>query len=125
MPLMPFVTVDHAPGISDGQRLDLQQRLARVVMETFDAPPGNVRVFTRAIDPATIYMGDGRTDLALPIIRVEFITGRNVHQKRALVKGLAEVAADVLQIPVDQVRTVLFDQPLTEWARGARLMADQ
>jgi 4-oxalocrotonate tautomerase len=121
---MPFVTIDHFAGISEHQRQQLHVRLAGVVMETFGAPPANVRVFTRAIDRADVYMGDNNTDAALPIIRVEFITGRGDEQKQALVHGLAHVAAEVLAIPVDTVRTILFDQALTDWARGDRTMAN-
>lgn len=121
---MPFVTVDHFAGLDGETRRRLQARMAEVVMDAFQAPPGNVRVFTRAIDPADVYTADGVTENGLPVIRAEFLPGRTLEQKRALARGLAHAAADVLQVPVGRIRTILFEKERHDWARGDRLVAD-
>jgi|GEM_PF-3317488 len=121
---MPFVSIDHAPGLSDADRRQLQTRLADVVMKSFNAPPASVRVYTRTFDPATTYVADGDHESGLPVIRVEFLPGRNQEQKRALVHGLAHAAAEVLAVPVDRVRTILYEKERTDWARGDTMVAD-
>ncbi|MFZ5823705.1 MAG: tautomerase family protein [Bacillota bacterium] len=121
---MPFVSVDHFAGLDDTVRRRLQVRLAEVVMEAYQVPPGSVRVYTRAFDPADVYMANGETESGLPIIRVEYVSGRSLDQKRALVHGLAHAAAELLQIPVSRIRTILMEQETQNWARGDQLVAD-
>ncbi len=121
---MPFVSVDHAAGLSDSDRLELQKRMAEVVMKEFNAPPANVRIYTRAFDPVAVYVADGDHESGLPLIRVEYLPGRTQEMKRALVRGLARVAAEVLQVPVDRVRTILYEKEQTDWARGDIMVAD-
>jgi phenylpyruvate tautomerase PptA (4-oxalocrotonate tautomerase family) len=121
---MPFVTVDHVANLSDADRRRLQVRMAEVVMEAFAAPPSNVRVYTRAFNPADVYLADGSTDGGLPVIRLEFLPGRSLDQKRAVVRGLAHVAAEVLQVPVGQIRIILNEKDTCDWARGDRLVVD-
>ena len=121
---MPFVLVDHFAGLEETVRRRLQVRLAEVVMEAYQVPPGSVRVYTRAFDPADVYMANGETESGLPIIRVEYVSGRSLDQKRALVQGLAHAAAEILQIPVSRIRTILMEQETQNWARGDQLVAD-
>lgn len=121
---MPFVTVDHFAGLSQDTRRQLQVRMAKVIMEVFEVPPSNARVYTRAFDPADVYLADGNTEACLPVIRAEFLPGRNLEQKRALAHGLAHVAAEVLQVPVARIRTVLYEKEPHDWARGDRLVVD-
>lgn len=121
---MPFVTVDHPVGLSPKDRTLLQERLAKVVMETFGAPPGNVRVFTRAFEPGEVYVASGQTSTGLPVIRVEFLPGRTLEQKRALFHDMAHVAAEVFRVPVEQIRTILYEKERQDWARGDRSMAE-
>jgi phenylpyruvate tautomerase PptA (4-oxalocrotonate tautomerase family) len=121
---MPFISVDHFVGPDPALRRELQEKLAAVVTQHFEAPPGNVRVFTRAFDPADVYVTGGNHDSGLPIIRAEFLPGRNLDQKRALVRDLARTTAEVLHVPLAQIRTVLYEREREEWARGDVMMAD-
>lgn len=121
---MPFVTVDHFAGLPGEEQRELQVRLAKVVMEAFGVGPSSVRVYTRAFDPAAVYMADGETEAGLPVIRVEFLPGRNLDQKRVLVHGLAHAAADVLRIPVERLRIILYEKEKHDWGRGDLLVAD-
>lgn len=121
---MPFITVDHFAGLAPADRRRLQERLAAVVMEAFGAPAANVRIYTRALNPADVYLGDGAHETGLPVIRAEFLPGRTLEQKRALVKGLALVVSDVFQVQTDHIRTVLYEREREQWARGETLVAD-
>lgn len=121
---MPFVSVDHFAGLDQARRTELQRRMAAVVMEVFRVPPSSVRVFTRAFDPADVYMADGDTESGLPVIRVEFLPGRTLEQKRELVRGLAHAAAELTGVPVGSVRIILFEKDRHDWARGDQLVAD-
>lgn len=122
---MPFLSVDHFAGLPDADRKRLQVRLAEVVVETFRAPASSVRVFTRSFQPGDVYCADGDQESGLPVIRAEFLPGRTIDQKRALVKGLAEATAEVIQIPVDRIRIILTEKERQDWARGNQLVADQ
>jgi phenylpyruvate tautomerase PptA (4-oxalocrotonate tautomerase family) len=121
---MPFITVDHFQGVSAADRRLLAERLAQVVMQTYGAPPTNVRVFLRAFDPADVHMPNGEHESALPMIRVESLGGRTLDQRRALVQGLATVAAEVLRVPVENVRTIVYELGPDELARGEKLVQD-
>lgn len=121
---MPFVTVDHAAGISQDQKRALQASLTAAVVEAFGSVPGSVRVYTRAIDPDDVYCGDGNHTAGLPVIRAEFLEGRSFEQKKALIAALARAAAGALEVPVAQIRTILFDKLRKEWGRGESSMAD-
>lgn len=121
---MPFVTIDHAAGITPEQKRSLQEGLMAAVIEAFGSAPGSVRVFTRAIDPSDVFCGDGTHGVGLPVIRAEFLEGRTFEQKSLLIAGLARAAAGALGIPVAQVRTILFDKLRKEWGRGEASMAD-
>lgn len=116
---MPFVTVDYFAGITDEQRRQLQERLAASVTEAFAAPAHSVRVFCRPFDPANVYSADGNHGATLPVIRVEFLPGRTAAQKKALLQKLGPACAEVLNIPVAQVRSILFEKKRHDWARGA------
>lgn len=121
---MPFVSVDHFAGLDDSSRRRLQVRMAEVVIEAFQVPAASVRVFTRAVDPADVYTADGDTESGLPVIRVEFLPGRTLDKKRALARGLAHAAAEILHVPVGRIRTILFEKEREDWARGGQLIAD-
>ena len=115
---MPFVSIDYFAGISPETRRTLQERLTGAVVESLGAPAGSVRVFTRAVDPADVYCGDGEHAVGLPVIRVEFLEGRTYEQQKAMMKLLARSAAGVLGIPADQVRTIVRPHSKALWARG-------
>jgi 4-oxalocrotonate tautomerase len=121
---MPFITVDHFAGLPETDRQELQRRMAEAVMLHFKAPASNVRIFTRAFEPANVYVASGEWETGLPVIRAEFLPGRNLEQKRALVQSLAQITAEVLKIDVDLIRTILYERDRTEWARGDKLVAD-
>lgn len=121
---MPFISVDHFAGVSREQRRELQEQLAGVVIAAFGSPPGNVRVFTRAFDPDAVFTPGGEHAGTLPVIRAEFLPGRNYEQKKALIAGLAHRTAAVLQVPVEQIRVILYEKEKGDWARGPVPMAE-
>ncbi|MFZ5815978.1 MAG: tautomerase family protein [Bacillota bacterium] len=121
---MPVVTVDYAAGLHEADRHRMQVCMAEAVMQAFQAPPHTVRVLTRAVDPGDVYMADGHHHFGLPVIRVEFLPGRNLDQKRALVKALTHAAAEILNVPLERVRTILYEKAREDWARGDELVAD-
>lgn len=106
---MPFVTIDHFIGPAPELRRQLQQRVAQVVVETLGAPPENVRVFTRAFAPEDAYRGDGDAAAALPMIRVEMMSGRTLEMKRRLMVALARAVAEALGVDVADIRTVIYE----------------
>jgi 4-oxalocrotonate tautomerase len=121
---MPFVTIDYPKSAPVSARRQLQEGLAKVVLETLLVSVNNVRIYTRQIDQEDVYLANDQHDQGLPIIRVEFLEGRTPDQKRALVHGLAHAAADVLGVSVLQIRTILFERQATEWARGDRMVSE-
>lgn len=122
--LMPFVTIDYFANQAGVDRSQLQSRLAAAVVEGFSAPLSSVRVYSRPVDPADVYVGEGDTETGLPVIRMEFLPGRTLDQKRAVAQALARAAAEVLQVPVERIRTILYEKAREDWARGERLVAD-
>lgn len=121
---MPFITVDYFAGISDADARLLQERLTNVVVKAFNSPAGAVRIYLRPLTPAQVYVGSGEHATGLPVIRAEFLPGRTLDQKRDLVRGLAHATAETLRLPVEQVRTVLFERAKEEWARGDTMVCD-
>jgi len=115
---MPFVTVDHLAGVDPEVRRRLQQRVAQTVVDTLGVPPENVRVFTRAFSLEDVYRGDGEVAGALPMIRVEFMTGRSLELKRTLMIALARTVAEILGVDVAQIRTLIYENPPQHFAFG-------
>lgn len=122
---MPFVSIDHFADLAVSRCRELQKRLGDAVVEVLNLPPSQVRVFTRAVSREEVYMADGQTENGLPVIRVEYVGAIALERKRRLVAALAEVAAAVLEVPVARVRTILFEQEPTDWARGTNLVVDE
>ncbi|MEW8978544.1 MAG: tautomerase family protein [Symbiobacterium sp.] len=106
---MPFITVDHLAGVDPEVRRRLQERVAQTVVDTLGVPPQNVRVFTRAFAPEDVYRGDGDVTGALPMVRVEFMTGRSLELKRKLMVALARVVAETLGADAANVRTIIYE----------------
>lgn len=60
----------------------------------------------------------------MPIITVHMLPGRSREQKRAFIKGVAEVAAATLAVPEEAVRIVITEVDAEHWSIGSRTMAE-
>lgn len=60
----------------------------------------------------------------MPIVHVHMLEGRDIEKKRLLAKKLTEVIMEVCGSPADQVRVILSDMALHDYAVGGVLKAD-
>lgn len=60
----------------------------------------------------------------MPIVHVHMLEGRDIEKKRLLAKKLTDVIIEVCGSPADQVRVILSDMALEDYAVGGVLKAD-
>jgi 4-oxalocrotonate tautomerase len=60
----------------------------------------------------------------MPLINVQLIRGRTPEQKRALMRGIAQVAMDTLGSPEASVRVILNEVEPEHWGIGLKTKAD-
>jgi len=61
----------------------------------------------------------------MPIIRVEMFKGRNVDQKRALVRELTDAFVNTAGGSPQSVQVVIIDLDKGDWGSGGQLCADK
>jgi 4-oxalocrotonate tautomerase len=54
----------------------------------------------------------------MPLIRIDIMEGRPPEQIRALHERVAAVVAEILQTPVDRIRTYVTEFPPKAWGIG-------
>jgi len=60
----------------------------------------------------------------MPIVQIHMLEGRDLEKKRILVKKITDVIMEVCGSPADQVRVILSDMALHDYAVGGVLKAD-
>ena len=59
----------------------------------------------------------------MPVVMVEMWEGRNIDEKKQLVKDLTDAFVK-LGVPAQAVNVILRESPKTCWAQGGELCAD-
>ncbi|MCS7255440.1 MAG: tautomerase family protein [Thermomicrobium sp.] len=59
------------------------------------------------------------------VLKVTMVEGRTPEQKAALIRRLAEAAAQHFAVPVDEVRTIIYEVGRDEWGIGTITMAER
>ncbi|MCX7623660.1 MAG: tautomerase family protein [Thermomicrobium sp.] len=59
------------------------------------------------------------------VLKVTMVEGRTTEQKAALIRRLAEAAARHFGVPVDEVRTIVYEVGRDEWGIGTVTMAER
>ena len=54
----------------------------------------------------------------MPLVRIDIMEGRPPEQIRALHERVAAVVAEVLQAPIERIRTYITEFPPTAWGIG-------
>lgn len=52
------------------------------------------------------------------VLKVTMVEGRTPEQKATLIRRLAEAAARHFDVPVDEVRTIIYEVSRQEWGVG-------
>ena len=60
----------------------------------------------------------------MPIINVQMLPGRSPEQKRAFIKGVAEIAVATLAVPEEAVRILISEVGPDHWSIGTRTMKE-
>lgn len=63
-------------------------------------------------------------DMKMPIIRVDWIEGRTLEQKRSLAAKITEVVCECARTTPDRVTVIINDIPKTNHAKAGVLRAD-
>ena len=58
----------------------------------------------------------------MPMITVEWITGRTEQQKRQLAQQITQAFVSVANVPKEQVWIVFRDVKRSDWAMGGKLL---
>ena len=61
----------------------------------------------------------------MPIIRIEMFEGRDVEQKRNLVREVTRAFVDTAGGSADAVQVVITDVPKSDWGSGGVLCSDK
>jgi 4-oxalocrotonate tautomerase len=59
------------------------------------------------------------------ILRLTMLEGRTPEQKSELIRRLTDAAARHLDVPVEQIRMVIYEVPSTNWGVGGVSMAEK
>jgi 4-oxalocrotonate tautomerase len=62
---------------------------------------------------------------AMPLIEVTLAEGRTPVQLRTLISALTDAAAEAVDAPVDSIRVVIREVPLTHWGAGDVTIAER
>ena len=54
----------------------------------------------------------------MPIVQISLVQGRTPEKKEQLIKKVTDAIVEVLQIPADRVRIILYDIPKENLGRG-------
>ncbi len=52
------------------------------------------------------------------VLKVTMVEGRTPEQKATLIRRLAEAAARHFDVPIDEVRTIIYEVSRNEWGVG-------
>ncbi|MBQ8682633.1 MAG: 2-hydroxymuconate tautomerase family protein [Selenomonadales bacterium] len=61
----------------------------------------------------------------MPIVQIDFITGRTTEQKRVMVKKVTEAISTSIGCSEDAVTVVLREVPKENFAEGGTLLSDK
>jgi 4-oxalocrotonate tautomerase len=64
-------------------------------------------------------------ELAMPIVQIHLLEGRDVNKKRELVKNITQAVVDTLGSPPEKVRVILSDMKHHDYSVGGVLHCDQ
>ena len=107
---MPYVTISITPGFSAAQKKQLMQRTSDAVVQSIGAPVASVRVLLHELQDGC-YLNAGQFDTQGLMFVVEFIAGRTVEQKAALIAALSRAGSQTTGISESEVRTRIIDFP--------------
>jgi 4-oxalocrotonate tautomerase len=60
----------------------------------------------------------------MPIVQIEMLEGRNLDQKREMVKGVTEVLVNTLKCPPEAVHIIIREMKLENVAENGSLFLD-
>jgi len=60
-----------------------------------------------------------------PLVTIEIWEGRNVKEKRKLVKTVTEAVTDSIKCPKEAVIVIIRDVPKCNWGMGGELASDK
>src|SRR3546814_14662152 len=100
---MPFVTISITPGFSAAQKKQLMQRSSDAVEQSIGAPLASIRVLLHELQDGC-YLNAGEFNTQGLMFVVEFIAGRTVEQKAALIAALSRAGTETPGIPETEVR---------------------
>ncbi|UYO94912.1 tautomerase family protein [Pollutimonas sp. M17] len=107
---MPYVTISITPGFSAAQKKQLMQRTSDAVVQSIGAPVASIRILLHELQEGC-YLNAGQFDTQGLMFLVEFIAGRTVEQKAALIAALSRAGSETTGIPESEVRARLIDFP--------------
>ncbi len=61
----------------------------------------------------------------MPLIQVSIAQGRRPEQIRAMIAGVTSAVADSLDAPVESIRVIVNEIPLTHWGSGTQTLAEK
>src|SRR3546814_9964467 len=119
---MPFVTISITPGFSAAQKKQLMQRSSDAVEQSIGAPLASIRVLLHELQDGC-YLNAGEFNTQGLMFVVEFIAGRTVAQKAALIDALSRAGTETTGIPETEVRARLTTFPTAAMAMPGGLSA--
>src|SRR3546814_20061186 len=119
---MPIVTISITPGFSAAQKKQLMQRSSDAVEQSIGAPLASIRVLLHELQDGC-YLNAGEFNTQGLMFVVEFIAGRTVEQKAALIAALSRAGTETTGIPETEVRARLIHFPKADKGMAGGLSA--
>ena len=76
-------------------------------------------------DPIDLFLGEGKKEVAMPIIHVNMYEGRSVDDKRKMVVAMTDAVVKSLDVKPEAVRIIIHDLPKHNFAVAGVLASEK
>lgn len=61
----------------------------------------------------------------MPLVHIHILEGRSEEKVQKLIANVSQTVADTLEVPLERVRVLVTEVPLTHWGVAGKSMAER